>query len=414
MKVKLFFLYLLFIICERSLAGGWVVGGGEILGDAVNPWFLNDNPVVRYCIKVDDANFGLNRNRIEQIVVRGLGFWTRQFSESLRFDKDFPVGKQIFLKEDCQSSTDLKFQFGVLDPDQIQKLQDLDRKIAVSVRTDYDKVAMRGKGFIYIAPEQGTLALSGPRVEKKPWSLSKGLLTELVLLHELGHVFGMRHDSKIPLMQEDFVEFVVTPGVLDYLKDQDIEKGIDEMKLFQISKSFTYPAISACFSEISKQINKSTRNSISNNVKEQLSTNSIWSHGQMLADFFGLEFIPNCYSSLTTSSNEYHSAQLLFYDQNKQKISVSLGVSKNEVARVDRESLLKIYLPNEQRVFKNSYNEFYLYFGTFEKSVSFYSKIYIPKNGKTRTVAVTLFSDRNPIISGVIDGKLYLDMLGGW
>ena len=50
-------------------------------------------------------------------------------------------------------------------------------------------------------------------------------------------------------MQEDYVEFVAAPGVFAYLKDQDIEKGIDELLLFQIGRSFLNPAFGACFAE---------------------------------------------------------------------------------------------------------------------------------------------------------------------
>ena len=80
--------------------------------------------------------------------------------------------------------------------------------IAAAVRTDYDPVNLRGKGFVYVSPERGRLAPGLPGLIPERWSDEKGLF-EKVLIHEIGHVFGIKHLDRT-IMDYEYVESVVS------------------------------------------------------------------------------------------------------------------------------------------------------------------------------------------------------------
>ena len=97
------------------------------------------------------------------------------------------------------AAIDLTFQFGygTLDEKQREFLLDLRKYIGIAVRTDYDEVNLKGKGFVYISSDRGssrfdadTVGSGSPFVDS-PWQYD-GLLYR-VLVHEMGHVFGLPH-----------------------------------------------------------------------------------------------------------------------------------------------------------------------------------------------------------------------------
>src|SRR4051812_27862966 len=51
-----------------SAFGGWVSGGGELVRDTQNPWFIQNTASVSYCIEVDPNHFKAPRDRIEAVV----------------------------------------------------------------------------------------------------------------------------------------------------------------------------------------------------------------------------------------------------------------------------------------------------------------------------------------------------------
>lgn len=81
----------------------------------------------------------------------------------------------------------------------------------MSVRTRYDDVNLRGGGFIYVSADSGPLAYSNEFLRHGAWHLGKGGLLFKVLVHELGHVFGLPHMNESIVMHERFPERVLSP-----------------------------------------------------------------------------------------------------------------------------------------------------------------------------------------------------------
>ncbi len=210
-----------------ALAGGWIGGGGELLEDSMNPWFVQAGrleasaQVVRYCIEADEQNFGVPLDSLRLHVKVALDYWADEFAEAY-LPVNGPgntnavfVGKEMFVPmPTCDDSTPIHFQFGVLTAEQQQefKAKDLDprRFVALAARTEYDPKTLRSKGFIYLAPARGPLAMSTPDLQEDPWMANGQSRLYAVLRHELGHVFGIQHTgTHEQLMGSGFPEYAV-------------------------------------------------------------------------------------------------------------------------------------------------------------------------------------------------------------
>lgn len=191
----------------QCFAGGsWGSSGGESFRDGHNPWFIQNTPVVRYCVKMDQEGFSTDPATAEKLIARAIGYWQREFrriKDVMQTNFDVQVATQRFVRVECGSykdpTVDLTFQLGYNTLDALQRayLQDPRKYIGISVRTDYDEENLKARGFIYISSDRGpsrfdsdTVGSASPFIEA-PWRY-EGLLYR-VLVHELGHVFGIPH-----------------------------------------------------------------------------------------------------------------------------------------------------------------------------------------------------------------------------
>jgi hypothetical protein len=189
---------------------GWNSGGGELFSDAQNPWFVENTREVKYCIEIDETNFGADFNQVRRNVAAAFGYWRDHFARrptnAINGLLNIRIGTQTFLESVCTEDIDIKFQAGTLTSDQSDFLRNPRQVIASAVRTEYDTVNLRGRGFIYVSPEYGPLALagigssSGYKILPRRWSHARGKVLEQVLIHELGHVFGFRHADHSHIM----------------------------------------------------------------------------------------------------------------------------------------------------------------------------------------------------------------------
>ena len=205
-------------------------GGGELIQDSHNPWFVKNTKVVRYCVEVDENLFPKDKLPLDKMIERSIGFWKNEFASAVpgRMYGNAGVASQDFIKQSCDSSVDIRFQFGILHPAQRQLIKDPSRYVSEVVTTSYDQVNLRGKGFVYFSPDSGPLKFKSDRAPEKTWSSPGGRgKLYLVIEHELGHIFGVPHMGKFPncLMSEDFPEWIVTQsgaGFYDYEYDNSL------------------------------------------------------------------------------------------------------------------------------------------------------------------------------------------------
>ncbi len=323
-----------------AVAGGWSSGGGGLLKDTVNPWFLNNTPSVSYCIVIDQKNFGASQDVAKLQLTSALQFWKEQFSNAVlqNLPKFGPlkIASQIFTETTCGSDPDIVFQFGVLSDKQKKFLKEPTEYAAISVRTNYDERNLRSKGFVYVSPSAGPLAYNLEGVVKDAWNMDGGHLLYLTLLHELGHVFGLQHmGSYGDLMSEGFVEAILASAT---------NIKISPAEEFHF---FTLPKVSriSCFSDVmletwqkyfgAKMSDKCFQIVFSHNQKNELFGKTLMkvyaasSTSEQLKEIQSIEFSMNSFFPTFTSLIWLSSKQAVFETSDLQKTINSgiLGIS---------------------------------------------------------------------------------------
>lgn len=200
-------------------AGTITSSGGYVYGYQQNPWFLGNVKSVNYCIDMDEANFGPKREEANASIQRAVGLWKIAFSApgiypTLEVEPAdaLKIGQQDFNLVSCESGTvDIRFQFGKLTDSQRATLVKPTKYVASAVQTEYDEEQLRGKGFIYVAAEKGSLRPEADDLAEDFLSHHDHIVLDMTLVHELGHVFGVPHQMGTAFpMGESFCEQLVT------------------------------------------------------------------------------------------------------------------------------------------------------------------------------------------------------------
>lgn len=217
----------------KLVAGVWNSGGGELVGDKENPWFVNNVSEVSYCIDIDEVYFGLSRPMAMSIIAKAFGYWRSELRRAALVNDNgatlqiAPI--RFVLRASCDQDVDLAFQLGSLNFEQRQLISKPEEFVALAFRSNYDEARLHGRGFIYVSPESGPLRPSGQDLLEHFWSEDSGLRFQLVLLHELGHVFGVQHYGKArTLMSSNFPENLIQKAseiwLPTFLKEPEIFK----------------------------------------------------------------------------------------------------------------------------------------------------------------------------------------------
>lgn len=202
-----------------ALAGEWSSGGGAILRNANNPWFLENTKQVSYCIKSDAKSFTDLPTPLPEIVEKAIKYWKEQMSDVAATTNGYPISKdpkidyvtirvatqKFTYRSKCTGTEDLTFQFGVLDLKQRKFIVKSAGIIGAAVRTDYDEVNLKGRGFIYLTADKGPGQYKGDHLRLNAWHEGKSGLLFRAVVHELGHVFGLSHGGE-GIMAESYSE----------------------------------------------------------------------------------------------------------------------------------------------------------------------------------------------------------------
>lgn len=215
---KIFIAYLMITQCWPSLAastksrGGVIEGnGGEYITNEQNPWFLGSTSV-SYCIILDPAAFSVSLDQARVAIKEAIETWGDIVRYSLPYNKLTPrfllAKKNIwglstaFTEVPCSQDHELEFRLGVMDSDIAEALTYTARSVvALSYRTQYSDETGRAKGKIWVSADLGDQRYSGPNEGPGFWTKNFNLVN--VLIHELGHIFGLSH-MEAGLMAEDF------------------------------------------------------------------------------------------------------------------------------------------------------------------------------------------------------------------
>lgn len=199
--------------------GGWFGGGGSFNRTQDNIWFLGKAPV-KYCY-LRASDFPISDQEIEELILDSFKEWRTFFnkyemaSKSLRVPrrKNFVLhgGSSNMMSIEfesvgkCQTSEDdgkvgemLHFNFGVTNKIiNGYKFFSTESALGVAIRPKFDHKSYRNGGYVWL--------------EKV--SNDKKRIKHL-LLHELGHVFGMKHNS-VFVMNEDIAYEIKNETDLD-------------------------------------------------------------------------------------------------------------------------------------------------------------------------------------------------------
>lgn len=184
---------LIFLLTISDSNNEWHSGGGVLANNRDNPWFLNSQEPISYCIDIDEDHFGTTQQQAELAFEAAAEYWSHQFlnQDSDHLHKVHAI--HLPFQYHCSNQTHIKLQLGVLDESQKKHIPQPQNVIATTIRTDYNNRDLLGKGFIYISPEDGPLALNSTESVKKPWSRRNSAALRVVFMHELGHMYGLQH-----------------------------------------------------------------------------------------------------------------------------------------------------------------------------------------------------------------------------
>lgn len=214
---------------SNAFGGADSSGGGELTEDRMNPWFVENTKDVYYCIDADSA-FVQDPDGLSTLIERAFNFWKRQFELNQDTVSSIRMGQQnLHRQATCDNKTDIAFQFGKTTEAQRKFLPKPRDFIGVAVRTEYNSKTLRGRGFIYISPDKGPLRFTGEGLLLDPWSRDGGVRLYYLLIHELGHVFGLPHMGLgESVLGTGFAEYLVHANNIHHRsKDLSFDRPMD-------------------------------------------------------------------------------------------------------------------------------------------------------------------------------------------
>jgi len=382
--ILLAFFVLLIGVTGSASEGGWNSGGGELIGDSHNPWFLQNTSSVHYCIEIDEIGMGYGRPFVAPLIAKAFNYWKRQFALSPEGEFRIHLGTQTFILDpSCSNRSDIRFQFGILSPAQAKRIPDSTRYAGLTLRTAYDRQALRGQGIVYISPQTGKLAMTGLNMPALPWTATDGLAIYPVLLHELGHIFGLSHDSGNNLMGEQFAESILTSPMKPFIQPLFYDSEPDYIQFNQ-----TIPFLNRlCVRSFSDG------NSVSPNL---------------FSRYFAIK--------VTSGSCSYayinQALQLVVVQSPKPGIELVLGQAqlRRLPESIKRRTVARVFLPVGQAVFLSPRTTRSVVAATAEYDAVLTGQYVSNDRNVLRDVGIHVAPWEAPTISGAYEGRLIMDL----
>lgn len=183
-----------------SANAGWSTNGADYLREQNNPWFLGTDPV-HYCLHQDPRD-PMPASELSEIVADSFRLW-KDFFKKYGFDLtalgdarsqgQFLDGKVRRLSIDFREVPSCEAQRGDLEifvgakNTYIERAidQGVHRGAGLAIRDEYNHENFRNGGYIWVATFPG-----------------QRLKLQHMLMHEIGHVLGMKHNS-VHVMDEE-------------------------------------------------------------------------------------------------------------------------------------------------------------------------------------------------------------------
>lgn len=234
---------------SQNLQGGFIDGNsGSYITYENNPWFLaNENDAqakFTYCISANEADYGelysIPLKNAQDLIALALNQWDVVLSEmkkaiNYKSDNQQSLNDQLDSLKiidrspkkivsasqevgcDNNPAPDLVFLFAEDTHKDVSYIKGIKAKIGASIRTFYDPKNFKSKGLIWIVPDiKNNLTDMAKNRWQEMWRF------HAVVLHEIGHIYGLPHDS-VEIMQETFPLAVVSAlkGSFNHLKFKD-------------------------------------------------------------------------------------------------------------------------------------------------------------------------------------------------
>lgn len=178
----------IFVLVSLNSYAGISTNGGNITTDQDNVWYLGDK-TINYCVE-RNPTFSINLSEGRQLIRESINDWVLFFRKyeldqmmfnNLKNGMNLKLSLQFNEIDKCNDDPELlRFELGADDAD-VKRALALDNQanaLALAIRQDYNHETYRNGGRIWI----------------RSANLNKHQVKHL-LLHELGHIFGMAHDS---------------------------------------------------------------------------------------------------------------------------------------------------------------------------------------------------------------------------
>lgn len=178
--------------------GGSEVGNGtdQPVVEQGSAWFIGRNRTIDACVEIA-PNFGKTSSELEANVKSSFDKWVRYIKEADIYNiqgyrqGSLQISETLSLHFGCRGHEDLSFYFGIENDAVLKSKAEFYDPLAFAQRNSFDYRKGWSQGFIWVSPSE----LGG----FPDWNVPH--LLEIVLLHEVGHIFGNAH-TPLTIMDE--------------------------------------------------------------------------------------------------------------------------------------------------------------------------------------------------------------------